>query len=74
MGEPKTPNPILLRLSASARTPVEVCQVHGERRRPTEEEERKLLLEIVNQVEQILEANADLYHPSSAGGLQQPNE
>jgi hypothetical protein len=56
--------------SASARIPLhvlrslrfsngEVCQVHGERRRPTEEEQRKRLLEIINEAEQILEDNAD---------------
>jgi hypothetical protein len=70
--ETKTTNPIQqgeLHLSASAPT-----QVHGERRRRTEEEVRHLLLELVNAVEQILEHNADLYNPSSAGGLQQPSE
>ncbi len=78
MEETKTSNPIQqgeLRLPASAPTPFEVCQVHGERRRRlTEEEERQLLLEIVDEATHILEGNADLYHPSSAGELQQPSE
>jgi hypothetical protein len=77
--ETKTSNPRQqgeLRLSASARTPLHLlrCQVHGECRRPTEEEERNRFLEILNEVEQILDDNAGLYNPSSAGGLQQPSE
>jgi hypothetical protein len=63
MEETKTSNPIQqgeLRPSASARTPVEVCQLHFERPRPTKEKERKLLLEIAGEVEQIFECNADL--------------
>jgi hypothetical protein len=76
--EAKTSNQIQQgepRLSSSARTPVELFQVHGERRRRlTEEEERQLLLEIVDEATHILEDNADLYHPSSAGELQQPSE
>jgi hypothetical protein len=80
-----------LSLSPSARTPLvhllrslrfvsigeeEVCQVHGERRRPREETERNRLrlLEIINEAEQIIDDNSDLNNPSSAGGLQQPRE
>jgi hypothetical protein len=43
-----------------------VCQVHGKNCRLTEEEERKLLLEIINEAENILKDNADLNNPSSA--------
>ena len=80
MEEAKTSNQIQQgepRLSSSARTPVEVFQVHDERRRRrrlTEEEERQLLLEVIDEATHILEDNADLYHPSSAGELQQPSE
>jgi hypothetical protein len=78
MEETKTSDPIQqgeLRLSASAlRSPVEVFQVHGERRRLTEEEAREVLLECIHEAEQLLADNADLYRPSSAGGSQQLSE
>jgi hypothetical protein len=79
--ETKTSNLMIqqgeLHLSASAHTPLhmlrslrfsngEVCLVHDERRRLTEEDERKRLLEIINEAEQILEDNADSNNPSSA--------
>jgi hypothetical protein len=81
--ETKTSNPS--QQGASLRTPLhllrslrfsngEVCQVHDERRPPTEEERMILLLDIINETEQIFEDNADLYNPSSVGGLPQPSE